>query len=180
MSFALRQTTEELHNACREAANCGVAMLCSAHDEGTNLTHAYPADFDNTITITTCDEFGIVPPRNKHQSYEFAVNGQEVPVGIVPFLSSNEYVSGSSVATAIAAGLSSLILSCNRLARREEENHEQSAQAAIVKHHLQKMAVNESKFVQPEKFAGIDLYINDGRDIDIETIFRQVFLKGLD
>ncbi|KAL7928975.1 hypothetical protein V8C35DRAFT_325486 [Trichoderma chlorosporum] len=179
MSFALRQTTYELQQNCHEAADRGIAMLCSAHDEGTNLAHAWPADFAYTITITTCDEFGTVPPRNRSQRYEFAIDGQNVPVGIVPFLNSSEYVSGSSVATAIAAGLSSLILSCSRLAGGQDDDYAGRKRAEVVRRHLQKMAVNESQFVQPEKFAGIDLYINEGRDIDIESILDQVFSKSL-
>lgn len=105
MSFGLGEATYELEDACCEATRRGIAMLCSAHVEGINLTHAYPAGLFGTIPIIACDESGMTPPGNKNLGNEFAVN---VPAEIVPVLNSNENISESSVATAIAAGISSL------------------------------------------------------------------------
>ncbi|KAL6690693.1 peptidase S8/S53 domain-containing protein [Trichoderma pleuroticola] len=108
MSFSLRGKTNELEDACREATKRRIAMLCSAHDGGIHLTHAYPAAFFGTIPIMACDESGMVPRGNKKLGNEFAVNA---PVEIVPVLNCNDNVTRSSVATAIAAGLCSLSLS---------------------------------------------------------------------
>ncbi|KAL6819771.1 hypothetical protein V8C40DRAFT_251615 [Trichoderma camerunense] len=104
MSFGLGETTDELEDACCEATKRGIAMLCSAHVEGINLTHAYPAGFYGTIPIIACDESGITPLGNNNLGNEFAVN---VPAGIAPVLNCSENISESSVATAIAAGISS-------------------------------------------------------------------------
>lgn len=41
--------------------------------------------------------------------------GLNIAAGVIPFLESNDRISGSSVATAIASDISSLILSCARL-----------------------------------------------------------------
>ncbi|RFU78593.1 peptidase s8 s53, subtilisin kexin sedolisin [Trichoderma arundinaceum] len=154
MSFAIRELTEELREACHRAAAHGIAMICSAHDEGSNLTHAYPADFYETMTITTCDEFGTVAPRSRHQNYDYAVYSQEVAVGVVPFLESDEYISGSSVATAIAAGLGSLVLSCDRLAQREEDSRGAS-RVELLKYHFQKWSRGKTSFFNRKDLLGL-------------------------
>ncbi|PKK54320.1 hypothetical protein CI102_1072, partial [Trichoderma harzianum] len=173
MSLGLGETTYELEDACCEAIKRGIAMLCSAHVEGISLTHAYPAGFFGTIPIIACDESGITPPGKRHLGNEFAVN---VPAGIAPVLNSNEKISESSVATAIAAGISSLILSCHQLAHKGEEDFEQKGrQTMLVRYYLKKMAGDEYNFVQLERFARIDGHANEGRDIDIQAILQTFF-----
>ncbi|KAL6835929.1 peptidase S8/S53 domain-containing protein [Trichoderma sp. SZMC 28015] len=153
MSFGLGETTYELEDACCEATKRGIAMLCSAHVEGINLTHAYPAGCFGTIPIIACDESGITPPGNKKLGNEFAIN---VSAGITPVLNSNENISESSVATAIAAGISSLILSCHQLAHKGEEDFEQKGRQTML-------------------IARIDRYVNEERDIDIQAILQTFF-----
>ncbi|KAL7916500.1 hypothetical protein GGI35DRAFT_433224 [Trichoderma velutinum] len=172
MSFVLRQNTGELRDACRQAADRGIAMVCSAYDEEMFSEELYPADFKTTIAITPSSPYGIVLPSGRIRRNGFAVY---VSLGTLSPFNSSALLSRSSTATAIAAGLSSLILSCDRLARREEENYEQRLQVRIVKHHLQRMALYESNFVDPETFAGIDRYINEGRDIDFDAILQAFF-----
>ncbi|KAK4071082.1 uncharacterized protein Triagg1_6449 [Trichoderma aggressivum f. europaeum] len=172
MSFGLRDKTDELEDACREATKRGIAMLCSAHEGDINLKHAYPARFCGTIPIMACDESGMVPRGNKKLGNEFAVHA---PVEIFPVLNCNDNVSPSSLATAIAAGLGSLILSCHQLAHREEENVEQKGQSSLARYYLQKMAGDGSNFVQPDRFARIDRCINEGGEIDIQAILQTFF-----
>lgn len=156
MSLGLGETTYELEDACCEATGRGIAMLCSAHDESINLTHAYPAGCFGTIPIIACDESGMTPPGNKKLGNEFAVN---VPAEIVPVLN--------------------LILSCNQLAHKGEEDFEQKSQTILVRYYLKKMAGDESNFVQLERFARIDRYVNEEKDIDIQAIL-QTFFRDLD
>lgn len=172
MSFGLGEATYELEDACCEATRRGIAMLCSAHVEGINLTHAYPAGLFGTIPIIACDESGMTPPGNKNLGNEFAVN---VPAEIVPVLNSNENISESSVATAIAAGISSLIFSCNQLAHKGEEKFRRKGQTILARRYLQKMVGDESNFIQLERFARIDRYVNGERDIDIQAILQTFF-----
>lgn len=82
------------------------------------------------------------------------------------------------MATAIAAGISSLILSCSKLAHRGEEDFEQKGrQTMLVRYYLKKMAGDESNFVQLERFARIDHCVNEERDINIQAIL-QTFFRG--
>ncbi|KAL9120735.1 MAG: hypothetical protein Q9187_002705 [Circinaria calcarea] len=172
MSFAILDNTDNLRNACAEAADAGIILLCSTHDEGSNIDEAWPAAYRDTITITACDEFGELLRPTK-QGYDYTIRGQEVAAGVVPFLKSDDRISGSSVATAIAAGLSSLTLSCDRLAHSGKMYTGQDDKRKVIRHHLKAMATE--KYILLEKFARIDQKIKDGRDINAQQILEDFF-----
>ncbi|KAI0849800.1 hypothetical protein F5Y00DRAFT_234886 [Daldinia vernicosa] len=176
MSFATLDNNPDLERACNDADAAGIVMLCSTHDEGAKIKDAYPASFPSTISITACDEFGS-PLRNSQQKYDYGILGQDVAAGVVPFLESDDRISGSSVATAIAAGLSSLILSCDRIAH-PDGTYEVSPRKAIVKHHLRQMLATDDQYILLEKFGRIDLKLKDGLNIVAEEIINNVFKKA--
>ena len=118
MSFTMSESRPELKKVIQRAENAGIVMMCSNHDEGANLKASYPAQYKpSTWVVTACDEYGFTPRERKLPTGEgyYMLQGLNVAAGVVPFLESNDRISGSSVATAIASGLSSLILSCARL-----------------------------------------------------------------
>ncbi|KAI0451707.1 hypothetical protein F5B21DRAFT_506906 [Xylaria acuta] len=53
----------------------------------------------------------------KESSYGYLIQGQGVATGVIPFLISKNIITGSSVSTAITAGFSSLILTCDLSAK---------------------------------------------------------------
>ena len=173
MSFAILDNTDRFKDACEEAARAGIIMLCSAHDEGSNINEAWSAAYNDTITITACDEFGKLL-RTTKQPYDYAIRGQEVAAGVVPFLKSDDLISGSSVATAIAAGLSSLTLSCDRLTHPGKTYNHRDVRNKVIKPHLRAMLAAE-KYILLEKFAGIDRKIKDGRVINAQEILEDDF-----
>lgn len=179
MSFAILDTTDSLADVCDKAMKAGIVLICSTHDEGANISTAYPASFNGTIKITACDEFG-APARNMTQGFDYTIQGQEVAAGVVPFLESDDRISGSSVATAIAAGLSSLTLSCDRLAKKDPyKNYGKSGRSDIIREHFQKMLAEKSeKYILPEKFAGVDKKLKDWTNIDAEDIIEEFFAAG--
>ena len=179
MSFAILDTNERLRKACAKADDKGIVMVCSTHDEGSNISESWPAEYGQAITITACDEYGGLP-RNTTETYDYGLHGLDVAAGVVPFLESNDRISGSSVATAIAAGLSSLILSCDRLAHPGKK-YEGYDRKNMVEIQLKKMrSSKQEKYVILERFADIDLKIKDGLDINVEGILEQSFGKKPD
>lgn len=193
MSFILTEETDELRRACNDAAELGIVLLCSTNDEGLAVSTTYPASYSSTITITACDDYGKVlrpGPQSDASSFQYKVPGQSVAAGLVPFLDSEDHISGSSVATAITAGLSSLILSCDRIAKddpwkyRSESNRPICSQyvsqttykETTIKKHLNEMLAKESKdYILLENFAGIDKKIRDGRDIEAAEVITSYF-----
>ncbi|UKZ60117.1 uncharacterized protein TrAtP1_001403 [Trichoderma atroviride] len=175
MSFSILEGTQGLANACADAWHNGIIILCSTPDEGLNTEKSCISGYSDTMTITACDEFGILSP-NAPPDYNYAIKGIDVAAGKVPFLDSKDCISGSSVSTAIAAGLSSLILSCDRLAK-ERRSYERGDRARIVKHHFGKMAATNKKYIILERFAGIDKKIQDGRYIAAGDIIEGFFAE---
>ncbi|KAI0096962.1 hypothetical protein GGR51DRAFT_542140 [Nemania sp. FL0031] len=117
MSFAMFEQKDRLDEVIKEAKKQGIVMMCSNHDEGANTKESYPANCEHTWVVTACDEYGFTP-RERDQSTDpgnYMFQGLDVAAGVIPFLESSDRISGSSVATAIASGIGSLILSCARL-----------------------------------------------------------------
>lgn len=175
MSFAILEGTKGLANACADAIHNGIIILCSTPDEGLNTEKSCISGYSDTMTITACDGFGILSP-NAPPDYNYAIKGIEVAAGKVPFLESKDCISGSSVSTAITAGLSSLILASDRLAK-DRQFYERGDRAKIVKHHFGKMAGISKKYIILEKFAEIDKKIKDGRYINARDIIEGFFAE---
>ncbi|KAF2870617.1 hypothetical protein BDV95DRAFT_574246 [Massariosphaeria phaeospora] len=134
ISMSLATTDDEnrvIRKALERATDKDIAVFCSTADEGNNSGSAYPADYDTNsenalsrifgvFAVTACDGRGKPLNISKEKGYSYRLVGKDVLVGAVPFLRSQEIVSGSSVATAIAAGLASLVLSCRRIVHKNE------------------------------------------------------------
>ncbi|KAF3067660.1 Minor extracellular protease Epr [Trichoderma lentiforme] len=196
MSFILTEETDQLRRACNDAAELGIVLLCSTNDEGLAVSTTYPASYSSTITITACDDYGKVlrpGPQGDAGSFQYKVPGQSVAAGLVPFLDSEDRISGSSVATAITASLSSLILSCDRIAKDDPEKYRSKSNRPIsfqyvsptaykdmiIKKHLNEMLAKESKdYILLENFAGIDKKIRDGRNIEASDIITSYFQQS--
>lgn len=101
---------DRLDEVIKEAKNSGIVMMCSDHDEDANTMVSYPANCDYTWVVTACDEYGFTPRERKLPTGPgyYMFQGLDVPAGVIPFLESSDRISGSSVATAIASGISSL------------------------------------------------------------------------
>ncbi|KAI1819685.1 hypothetical protein F4861DRAFT_526015 [Xylaria intraflava] len=165
MSFALGESSRALVNQMNKATEAGILMTCSTHDEGSRIVDAYPAslkgDSLSLMVLAACDEYGKLLRDVQDEKYHYRIRGQDVAAGIIPFLKSDDTISGSSVSTALAAGLSSLVLTCNRLAqptRKYDRGRTGSnTRWVIVREHLERMQSSEgSKFILLEKFGKID------------------------
>lgn len=159
MSFALQNKCKELDNVMKEARNHGIVLLCSTHDEGHNREAGWPAAYSadlgtGVIALAACDEHGTRLSNTQHGGYEYKLHGTNIWVGHVPYVNSTERDSGSSIATAIAAGLASLILSCCRYCQIDE-NDEPSWRKRAVEYFLNKMQRQNTNYVLLDKFCGI-------------------------
>ncbi|KAL9566297.1 hypothetical protein ACKAV7_009656 [Fusarium commune] len=103
---------QDLENAIVEAANANILMFCSARDKGAHNTPTYPSKATGKIfTIGAANSSGASVDyvgNASELSYIFPGDKVEVDSGRTP----PEIVDGSSVATALAAGLAALILYC--------------------------------------------------------------------
>jgi hypothetical protein len=120
MSFVIGKSTEDLETEINNAARQSIVMTCSTHDEGSRIEKAFPVSFKKEavffIVLAACDEYGRALQEVDEQGCHYLILGRKVAAGGIPFLKSEDIITGSSVATAPAAGLCSLVLTCDRLA----------------------------------------------------------------
>jgi hypothetical protein len=174
MSFSILETSDSLDQAISAAGLKGIVLLCSTHDEGSNVGKAWPAASPATFAVTACDEYGSLFRAMKEESYKYKLQGLNVAAGVIPFLDSTDRISGSSVATAVAAGLSSLVLSCLRLANPGQK-FEGGRRVRMVEEKLDEMLSKGTKYVLLEKFGGIDKKVKRGEPINAEVILGDAF-----
>lgn len=115
MSFALDKQSKDLVNEVANAASTkGIVLICSSADEGNNMPEVWPASYKETIDIAACDEWGYLSPySNVRAKYYF--QGQKIIADATQFSDSRDEIGGSSVSTALAAGVASLILACCKI-----------------------------------------------------------------
>jgi hypothetical protein len=117
MSMTLRERYEGIYTALRAAYEAGIAFICSTEDHGSQNPLAYPAAHtEETISISACDNLGnLLHSSDTRAKYYF--QGENVHVASLSYADSpKDETTGSSVATAMAAGTASLALSCRNFA----------------------------------------------------------------
>jgi hypothetical protein len=154
ISLALRRSDTDLatavHNADDEGK--GPVIFCATDDVGNTGGDVYPAYLPQTISISACNRGGKESITTDSKA-DYYFQGHQIHTDCLSYgehLTDNP--SGSSVATAIAAGVASLILSCMSLALRGEESGK--TRKEVVKAVFQDMLdqSESQKYVSPGKF----------------------------
>lgn len=101
-------------NAIKKARDNDIVVTCSTADEGSIGAHSV-GDTSDVLPIAACDKWGNLLPQSQKTGFKYQFIGHNVHVGQVPYLESAESIEGSSVSTAVAAGMASLILACARI-----------------------------------------------------------------
>jgi hypothetical protein len=122
---------KKLNEAVEEAAKRKILMFCAASDQGISLDTSFPGQSPSCFKIGAATTWGTahksVGTSNNHVDYIFP--GHHVHSGD-PAADKPNLLMGSSVATALAAGLVALILRCVQFAVQylQEEGREEEAQ----------------------------------------------------
>ncbi|KAK1243121.1 hypothetical protein MKX07_003749 [Trichoderma sp. CBMAI-0711] len=184
MSIALLDKGDgDFEKSCNRAKEKGVIIVCSTHDEGTRAPTSYPADWNPGFVITACDEYGRQLHSIEKEKFNYMLLGQNITAGVIPFIDSSDSITGSSVSTALAAGLSSLILTCNRLVHLQKVEDERmrhsgylshrKGQKELVEKYLKTMlAEGTDNHVVLEKFGKIDSTTRMGDEILAEKVLE--------
>ncbi|KAH0562627.1 hypothetical protein GP486_002690 [Trichoglossum hirsutum] len=97
-------------------------VFSAVGDKGTNAEYSYPADFQSVIGISTTSISGVDPPTAESNKAKFSLPGEDLETPMPSYLGQGlGKVKGSSAATALAAGLASLILTLVRFAFYKED-----------------------------------------------------------
>lgn len=111
------ENNEDLHKLLGTAFENGVVVICSTADAGQLGPSVYPASWvDRTISVSASNRHFTPTDFTDHRATYF-LPGEHVSATSLSYVEAEKTVSGSSVATAMASGLASLILSCRNYSR---------------------------------------------------------------
>ncbi|KAK6538633.1 hypothetical protein TWF694_010211 [Orbilia ellipsospora] len=159
LSAAFFKEDTNLEIAIKTAINKGIVIVASIAGEGHKQEEAYPANYAGVLKIGAADSRGKETPESLKEIADYMFPGDRIVTRTTFLGADNETteISGTSVATAIAAGVASLVLACHRLSlstqhETKQWNYHVKLKQEIVKRVLGKMAENRGKFVQPSVF----------------------------
>jgi hypothetical protein len=105
-------TTEQINlftEAIQKASGAGIILLNSLNDtEMTTIDELFPIRLPEIIRVGSATKWGEKAESSKRGAANYLFPGQEIPLANTD--GENEVVSGSSIATAFAAGLAGLII----------------------------------------------------------------------
>jgi subtilisin family serine protease len=118
MSFGIREYHEPMTTAISNAVNKRTLLFAAASNDGANLGRAFPAQYPSVFCIHSTDGNGNPSdfnPTASKSDFNFSLLGEHVsshwPAGINGHHQTVNVMSGTSVATPIAAGLAASVLS---------------------------------------------------------------------
>ena len=140
--------SSKLQKAVASAKSHDIIIFGSRGDQGNNQERIYPADHVEVISISSITKFGKrAETTEPNASYFF--QGENVRILAEPcYLEPQVFASGSSVATASAAGVAALILSCRKLGGGEARKDRISAVRRVF-HQMTADEGRSRKYVKP-------------------------------
>lgn len=117
MSWSIKSSSvlPELEEALQAAVNNRIVMFCASIDEGpTTVDKTYPGREANCIKIGACTGMGAKLSWVSETTSQFLLPG-EIPQQVSEPTTHFQGSFGSSVSTALAAGLAGVLLYCDRL-----------------------------------------------------------------
>jgi hypothetical protein len=124
MSWTIKRTQQNtmdidgLRKVLLEAQTKGIILFCSLSDEGAG-GNGYPADYDIATRIGAATAAGKEWSWVEGHDAHFLFPGEGVEIDV----RTREIASGSSIATALAAGLAALILHCVDIAEPDQRRN---------------------------------------------------------
>jgi hypothetical protein len=117
ISWVMKTNHQLLHDAIKRAVEPKednarpTLVFCSTADEGLYSGTVYPASYDGVVNVAATDQYGHMKPASA-TGVDILVPGENIVADGPSYMEedSTSSVSGSSVATATAAGIASLAL----------------------------------------------------------------------
>lgn len=127
ISWVTKKDHRDLKNAIADAIAGSqqirpILVFCSTADEGIYSGTVYPAAYENTVRVAATDKYGHLQP-GSDGAVNILVPGQDVDADGPSYMEKyvTGTVSGSSVATASAAGIASLALLMLKTFNKEDD-----------------------------------------------------------
>ncbi|PMD38046.1 subtilisin-like protein [Hyaloscypha variabilis F] len=140
MSLCMYETSEKFQDLVTNVVRSqGIVILCSTADEGNNNQEVWPAKHIDTLAIAACNLNGKLTQWSTDTGAQYHFPGEDITTELVPYDLSRKKISGSSVATALAAGVASLVLACYRYVPLKEGEVEAALRNSRVEKSFKRM-----------------------------------------
>ena len=145
-----------LEKSIQKAYNKGITMFCAASDHGRNTESAaeddLPAAFIYPIKIGAARADGHPWAQLGYEKIDFYFPGHKIVLDDYQ-PAKGQPQSGSSLATAVAAGLAALLQYCSNIAKRGDDTSH-ALETNRAKHAFTQLCAAASKFPEVEKIFG--------------------------
>jgi hypothetical protein len=154
MSWVTMKKSPSLLKAVRRATRKNVLVFCSTADIGLVYGKAWPADHHASISVSASDALGRPRPQSRDHA-DLLVSGEDVMADGPNYIKkqTKQSISGSSVATALAAGIASLVLCLTQLVF-EEGQWKKFLQKKTMLKAFAEMRDGKSRNLQPQRLFG--------------------------
>lgn len=182
MSFGIREYNEPMKTAISNALHCDTLLFAAASNDGANFGRAFPAKYPSVFCIHSTDGNGnpsAFNPTADDKDVNFSLLGEQVsshwPTGKNGHNEPVKAMSGTSVATPIAAGLAAAILS---FVRQQERHIAPGGELPLGPRLKNVQLMNEvlKSMVKQRRGAGYD-YITPHSLFDRKSTREQVYDK---
>lgn len=161
LSLTLDEGSAKLQIAVDDAVNHGAVIIASVHGEGSRTKGAgYPASYHNVLAIASADGVGGPSSGTVEDQANYLFPGEKIVARTEHLggLEDTPDISGPSVATAVAAGVASLVLAGERFALFQKEcfdrpEYPMKLQGDVVRKVFKAMS-SEKNYVRPWMFFG--------------------------
>jgi len=120
---------EDLKNRFLDAARERILLFCATGDQASDAKPSYPAKYGQVMALASANSLGLKSLEAEDKNVQFYMPTEGVKTEGPSYLP-NKPVKGSSAATAVAAGLASLILTCARFAYHDNQPAKETSGAA--------------------------------------------------
>ncbi|KAH0563333.1 hypothetical protein GP486_002095 [Trichoglossum hirsutum] len=142
ISLVFHKASEDLATAIREAASKHILIICSRADLGAIAKDTFPADYKDQVISISATTRNLKPRADAEARASFLMVGEDILADGPKYIGAglSDRISGSSVATALVAGIASLILTHDRYANPEDNTrrvyHRRSEMAKFFERHM--------------------------------------------
>jgi hypothetical protein len=155
-SFAIFEKHEELQPQISAASKQGILVICSTADDGYIRQDVWPAkyhlsNFRNVIPVAACDAKGKLTGYSSKTWAKFRLQGEQIDAADqeASLKVTNAIVSGTSVATAMASGIASLVLACYSILRFCESEPQERENLQVVLNIFDQMCPPDTRDEDP-------------------------------
>lgn len=154
----LREAITKAVNGTADSQTSPILVFCPTADEGVDAGKIFPAGYENTVRVAATYKYGHLRPASQ-DGVDILVPAEDIETGGPVYMERYVSESVSSVATALAAGIASLVLLLLRIFNDDQAALKEFLQKRKIMQVFARMGSGQSGIQLSQLFG--DFYGND-------------------